>query len=175
MDYSFSLLADAEHLITRSNRRPAQSTLRRCISTLYYALFSSLSIDGVSYFLGNTNNYSNARKLAARSLKHDRMKKICQEFSKPVSNMKDTYKNISTSSNPSDLQLFCKIFVETQNLRHKADYDSEYTFAKENCLTQISEVRNALNSLQRCFKKHPKQLTNFMALILFDSEQRLVQ
>jgi uncharacterized protein (UPF0332 family) len=42
MAFADDLLADAHHLASRGGKRPNQSSLRRAVSTAYYALFHLL-------------------------------------------------------------------------------------------------------------------------------------
>ena len=52
------LLEQAQHLLRREKRRPKQASLRRAISTAYYALFHLLVFDAARVFLGSIKDQS---------------------------------------------------------------------------------------------------------------------
>jgi hypothetical protein len=85
MPFADDLLEQSLHLANREPKRPRQASLRRAISTAYYALFRLLTAASVS-------NWKNVRQRAAlaRAFEHSRMKNACSRTeSKRVPDPKD--------------------------------------------------------------------------------------
>jgi len=69
MAFANDLLKEAYHLASRGGKNPKQASLRRAVSTAYYALFHLL----ISDFVANWKVKSQRDKLA-RLFEHGRMK-----------------------------------------------------------------------------------------------------
>src|SRR5260370_506909 len=69
MAFPDDLLKQALHLAKREPKRPRQASLRRAISTAYYALFHLLITEAVSNW-----RIAAQRPLLARNFEHNRMK-----------------------------------------------------------------------------------------------------
>jgi hypothetical protein len=50
---------------------------------------------------------------------------------------------------PDDLRLVAKTFVDLQDARHKADYDTAKSFTRDEVQTHIREVRKAFEAWDR--------------------------
>lgn len=72
MPFPNDLLEQARHLANREPKRPKQASLRRAVSTAYYALFHLLSIE-------TPKNWKRPaeRSTVARMLDHSPMAKVC--------------------------------------------------------------------------------------------------
>lgn len=68
------LKKQAWHLATREPKRPRQASLRRAISSAYYALFHLLIEDSGRFLLSGTNR-KHMRETLARAFAHADMKK----------------------------------------------------------------------------------------------------
>lgn len=66
------LLEQARHLANREPKRPKQASLRRAVSTAYYAIFHLLSIETAKNWKRPAE-----RSTVARMLNHDAMAKVC--------------------------------------------------------------------------------------------------
>jgi hypothetical protein len=87
MAFADDLLEQAYHLLSKDHPNPPkQASLRRAVSTAYYALFHLLIDEAVG-------NWSVARQrgLLARSFEHRAMKKVCD----------DRIRNFYSSSQPA--------------------------------------------------------------------------
>jgi hypothetical protein len=122
MPHSRELL-DSALVLYRTNPE-TQATMRRAISTAYYALFHFLIEDACANW---TRPEQRAR--LARMFEHRRMAEASR------SRVKD-YKNAVGSA---EFLLFsvASAFSQLQELRHYADYDLSYTLA-------TSDVENAI-------------------------------
>jgi uncharacterized protein (UPF0332 family) len=141
MPFAEHLLEQAEHLAKREKQRPRQASLRRAVSTAYYALFHLLIHEA-------TGNWKRAaqRPLLARGFEHGRMKAACEKKRSEIRT------HLRTTAPPADLMIarhlfaVVDIFIKSQDLRHKADYDDSTAWTRSEVLTQISKVADAFQS-----------------------------
>ena len=104
------LLEQAQHLATRDRTRPKQASLRRAVSTGYYALFHRIIAEA-------TFNWKRAayRDALARVFEHGRMKSACTRQAASSRRTADAAK--------ISLGVVAEAFVKAQQKRHLADYD----------------------------------------------------
>jgi hypothetical protein len=81
MSLASDLLEQAQHLSRRERRRPRQASLRRAISTAYYALFHLLIDDATSTLVSRAE----LRARFARAFDHGDMKNASRAFVNPQS------------------------------------------------------------------------------------------
>ena len=107
MAFPDDLLKDAFHLAARGGNNPKQSSLRRAVSTAYYALFHLLIAD----FVLNWKTEDQRVRLG-RMFDHSKMKNAI-------------FKPEGSSATPveADLIKVISAFARLQNDRHTADYD----------------------------------------------------
>ena len=72
MSFPDDLLEQAYHLANREPESPKQASLRRAISTAYYALFHMLVDEAVGKW-----TVERQRSILARTFDHGKMKRIC--------------------------------------------------------------------------------------------------
>jgi hypothetical protein len=74
MSFADDLLKQAYHLARKERKNPKQASLRRAVSTAYYALFHLLIDEAVG-------NWSVARQrsLLARTFDHGPMRRVCDD------------------------------------------------------------------------------------------------
>jgi uncharacterized protein (UPF0332 family) len=134
MPFANDLLEQSRHLANREPKRPRQASLRRAISTAYYALFHLLTTAGVSKW-----KIVRQRAALARAFDHRKMKDACSKF-KP-----EQYPN-ATAASVRHLQAIEKAFIELQQHRHTADYDNSKKWARTEVLAQIQSAQAAFDS-----------------------------
>jgi hypothetical protein len=78
MSLHHDLLEQAEHLARREKLRPKQASLRRAISSAYYALFHLL-VDAATRFIA-TGSRDGLRRQLARNFDNAAMKSASQAF-----------------------------------------------------------------------------------------------
>ena len=134
MPFADDLLEQARHLASREPKRPRQASLRRAISTAYYALFHLLTTAGVS-------NWKTVRHrpALARAFDHQKMNRACSQTKG------------KKFPNPSDasvryLKVVANTFIELQQHRHTADYDNSKKWTRTEVLTQIEAAQAAFDS-----------------------------
>jgi uncharacterized protein (UPF0332 family) len=123
MSFPEDLLQQAYVLADHESTEPKQASLRRAVSTAYYALFHLLIDEAVSKWA-----VERQRSQLARTFGHERMKKTCAEV------VKDFRNGINY---PGGLNTVALNFIQLQDLRHTADYDNSTQWSR-------TDVHNAL-------------------------------
>jgi len=149
MPFADDLLEQAHHLTTREVGRPKQASLRRGVSTAYYALFHLLIDEAVSQW-----SVERQRSILARTFDHGKMKVICDgvlETAKGGGNL------------PAELRMVASNFIRLQQRRHVADYDNAMDWSRtdvENVLTLVTDAFEAWRSIRTsdAAKDYPLQL-----------------
>ena len=127
-------LVSASRLLTSTpdpNTAPLPDSLRRAVSTAYYAAFHALANSNADCLIGTPTNrllehaWQRARRgldhtLARRNLEQDR-----HMFSPPV-------------------QMFISTFAALQNARHTADYDASRQFTLTEAQSWIDRAEEAI-------------------------------
>jgi uncharacterized protein (UPF0332 family) len=124
MPFSDDLLKQAADLARKERTRPRQASLRRAVSTAYYAVFHLLIHDAVRHWTP-----SRQRDILAREFEHGAMRKAIER---------------TRASLIPDLKIVGVAFVELQQSRHLADYDNSKTWTRTQVLTEISKARTAI-------------------------------
>ena len=128
-----ALLELARHIVEHRSRRPSQVSLRRALSTTYYALFHALAQNGADELVGKTASLrdSEAWLLAYRGIEHGRASSV--------------FRNGSFMARfPPAIRKFGRFFVVMQTNRQLADYHPHKRFAKHFVLDCISDAERAI-------------------------------
>lgn len=144
MPYPNDLLEQARHLANREPKRPKQASLRRAVSTAYYALFHLLGIE-----LAKNWKRVTERSILARMLEHGRMNSVCAAKSKslaahfrrrpaPPANRELTVLK--------HLNVIAETFVQMYQQRQIADYDNSKKWGRTDVLQKIDSVEAAFQS-----------------------------
>jgi hypothetical protein len=164
------LLDLAEHLSNRERRRPKQASLRRSVSSSYYALFHLLTSESVS--LVGPRLQPPAQRKIQRWFDHGEMKRVCGMFSAAA-----TPKQVNSvlgSPVSNDLQLVARSFANLQEARHGADYDLETVWSRVATQDILQIARDAFSAWTRVRNTHEANVFA-MALLsvrLFDRADR---
>jgi uncharacterized protein (UPF0332 family) len=143
MPFAEHLLEQAQHLASREKKRPRQASLRRAVSTAYYALFHLLIHEA-------TRNWKRAaqRPLLARAFEHGKMKSACDK-------KRSELRAFITSVPPpppreravaQHLYTIVDTFIQAQQQRHTADYDNSTQWTRTEVFAQIAAVSVAFQS-----------------------------
>lgn len=137
MAYHDDLLQQALDLIHKEPRRPKQASLRRAVSTAYYALFHLLISETVA-------NWKRAglRSELARAFDHGTMKSASIRIQQ--SNFTGQNGGII-----ADLKFVARTFGQLQEKRHIADYDNATFSMKNEALQQVLWTREAFMRWRR--------------------------
>ena len=134
MPFAEDLLEQAYHLARRERTKLKQASLRRAVSTAYYALFHLLIRDAVLNWKRNDQ-----RAALARAFEHGPMKKASQKI------ITGKFPG-SPPSTVARLQEVAKAFVELQEGRHVADYDSSTYWSRTDALKAVDRARAAFDA-----------------------------
>lgn len=98
---------------------PPEADLRRGVSTAYYALFHLLICEATVRIVTDTA----LRPRVARSFEHGKMQQVCQEYSRAavVGGSLTVRSGVVIAPQLMDIG---KAFVDLQQARHDADYDT---------------------------------------------------
>lgn len=132
MAFHDDLLEQAIHLAHLDPLHPKQASLRRAISTAYYALFHLLIDAAVS-------NWGRHNPGLARAFDHRTMKITSLRLLSPI-------EFPFTGEDPDvvvRLRSVAKSFVELQENRHLADYDNSTTWIATDALTLVKSAELA--------------------------------
>src|SRR5438067_763072 len=122
MGHPHDLLEQAIHLARREPKRPRQTSLRRAVSTAYYALFHLLIASAVANW-----KIARHRTTLAREFGHTHMEKVCKMTKG---------KQYPNPKLPEVLKLksIADTFVELQGHRERADYDNSARWSRTDVL-----------------------------------------
>ena len=137
------LLEQAQHLVMREPKRPKQASLRRAISTAYYALFHLLISEAVL-------NWRRAedRVELARMFEHTHMRSICankrdelnKEFKEKASRPNQE------EADKRNLHRVVNTFVQMHEQRELADYDYSSNWTRTDVLPKVEGVAAAFKA-----------------------------
>jgi uncharacterized protein (UPF0332 family) len=126
MAFADDLLRDAHHLAGRGGKNPRQSSLRRAVSTAYYALFHLLIADFVLNW-----RIKDQRSRLGRMFEHRKM-------------LNAKFQGGQGGVIEADLKRVVEAFGLLQDERHSADYDVDLIWVR-------SEVENTLETADEAF------------------------
>jgi hypothetical protein len=133
MAFADDLLAQAYHLAAMERKNPKQASLRRAVSTAYYALFHLLINDAV----GNWR-IVRQRSILARTFEHGKMRAVCETC----------VKNFYSSGQPAtevQLKNVARAFILLQQERHIADYDNSFVWLRTNAVAAVDMASAAFS------------------------------
>ena len=133
MAFADDLLEQAYHLANLEGGDPKQASLRRAVSTAYYALFHLLIDEAV----GNWG-VARQRSILARTFDHVKMKGTCD----------DHVKSFYSSGQPSSgvqLKNVAYTFVQLQEMRHTADYNNAVVWSRSDAIGAIDMASAAFS------------------------------
>lgn len=139
------LLLQARHLATKERLRPQQASLRRAVSSAYYALFHLLVTDASKLLAGNDKRLA---KLIARSFVHGEMNAACEVFTprgnppvvRPPAIVDAIFGALTV---PAELTRVAQAFRDLQTSRHDADYSTHLTWTRTEALSEVERAEDA--------------------------------
>jgi len=158
------LLDQAGHLVRREPKRPKQASLRRAISTAYYALFNLLVDDASRFLISGTAPHRDAlRKSVRRAFAHGDMKSVSKSFGGGTA--PSEWSAAVGGAVPADLKIVAEAFFELQEARHEADYDMRRTYTRREAEELVRRSEEAFKAWSRC-RKSPAAEAYRAALLL---------
>ena len=165
MSLARDLLEQAEHLATREPRRPRQASLRRAISTAYYAMFHLMIEESTSVLVSRPD----LRPKFARSFDHQDMKQASRAFA--VAQPGQLRALTGGVAIPPDLKDVAAAFAELQESRHEADYNTDRSFTRQETLDLVAHTRQTFAAWQT-IRTDPAARIYLAALLLWKKWSR---
>jgi uncharacterized protein (UPF0332 family) len=131
MAFADDLLDQAYDLVRKDGSNPKQASLRRAVSTAYYALFHLLIDEAVANW-----TVARHRSKLARTFDHGFMKRVCE----------DQVKRFYSAGRPASgvpLKDVAQTFIDLQGQRLTADYDNSYLWTQPAAEDRIQTTREA--------------------------------
>jgi hypothetical protein len=158
------LLEQAIHLALRERTRPRQASLRRAVSTAYYALFHFL-IREATRQIGPNLHEDNYNRVY-RWFDHGAMVRVARAFSEKIVRIPNS-KDVLIQNNGSEVQLIAFTFAELQEWRHSADYDPGAQFVRAEVVDTI-RIADHVMHLWPTVKNSPEADTFLLSLLLWE-------
>jgi uncharacterized protein (UPF0332 family) len=141
------LIAQARHLCRVEPRRPKQASLRRAVSTAYYALFHCLLSAAAASFL--PHRHRALRPSLVRVFKHRDMVEACQRLLRLRAQPAAMARLLGGAALPPDLVIVAQAFIGLQQARQDADYDLARRFTRTEALALVRSADEAIQALGR--------------------------
>ena len=166
MSLARDLLAQAQMLATREPKKPRQASLRRAISSAYYALFQLL-VDAASRQLVSGLDNTRLRHRVARSFRHNEMKNTCKDVAQwRANNPPKRFAGLLDAQPTAEWVRVAEAFVELQQARHNADYNVETKFSRDDVVTLIRTADRAFEAFDALDKTGAERRI-FLAALAF--------
>lgn len=143
MSLHADLLKQAHHLATKEPRRPSQASLRRAVSSAYYALFHRL-VDEATRMMISRHDRDALREHFSRAFRHQDMKDVCKSFASNQAPRKLTraFENLPLQPQLVDI---AQAFVDLQEARHQADYNTYRPIKRQEAIHLVELADKALD------------------------------
>ena len=135
MGLTLDLIDQAKQLATYQGTKATQASLRRAVSTAYYALFHLLTQDAASRWPGAAET----RTAIERGFRHSLMKSVSRGFQKPQ--WKDHHGAFRQI--PPELRSVAGAFGDLQEKRPTADYDNHHAWSPSDVREIVSRAEEA--------------------------------
>jgi len=155
------LLHQAHHLAVWDRAKPRQASLRRSISAAYYALFHLLSASSVRLTIPSA--LPGLQPRVARAISHTEIGEACRAVLRP--NPGSILLQLSPHGFPAEIKTVARAFVDLQELRHLADYDTDTIFNRPDTLLLVQQTEEAFAAWNRVTRFPEAQI--FLCAILF--------
>jgi hypothetical protein len=153
------LIEQAHHLALREKKKPRQASLRRAISTAYYALFHMLLHEAT--LLMFPHEPAQLRHRASRAFSHGEARSVCEQFARTG------IKDLTADPLEPALMEIAATFVELQEARHRADYDLAETFDRFQVVSYVDKAKGAIAKWK--IVKNTPNANVFVAALLLHS------
>lgn len=140
MSLHHDLLRQARHLATKEPRRPLQASLRRALSAAYYSLFHLLVDEAVRRMV--SASWHPLRDCLKRAFDHGTMKTVAQQFAND-SVAPRLSPGLQSESLQPELMRVAETFVDLQQARHDADYNTAWRASRSGTMGLIEQTEEA--------------------------------
>ena len=151
---SRDLIEAARSMAEMNPRRPTQASLRRAVSTAYYAMFHCLAYAAANALVGRDR--SPAWHRVYRALEHGRARNACEN-------------KRALEEFPPEVRGFADTFAMLQRARQRADYAlDEGVYRKSDVLGDIASAETAISRFEQADVRHRRE---FATQMLFRQRQ----
>jgi uncharacterized protein (UPF0332 family) len=149
------LLRTARRLLSRSTGQRGRlpgATIRRSISTTYYALFHFLVDDAGRFLIGSESKYGHRRRVLGRAFTHAGMRLAFEKVRGTVVDasvadlIRPTGSKAADVASPDFARQMATAFLEAQSQRHDADYDLNKGLSALDAHRVANEVEAAIST-----------------------------
>lgn len=137
-------------------------TVRRAVSTVYYAAFHYIAQSAADCFVGRANMHTARYALIYRSFEHTHLRRICVDLTKSTLSEK-VRRSLGRNSVSKDIQQFAEIFPDLQEARHLADYHPTQTFEPNDVASLASTAELAITAFNAA---DPDEKADVLALMM---------
>jgi hypothetical protein len=139
MPFADDLLDLAGRIASLDGENPQQASLRRAVSTAYYALFHLMIAEA-------TANWSQPelRPLLGRIFEHGKMKQACEK----IASGKPKIPPLEARTLEDHLRGVARGFIEAYERREEADYDVSRQWSWQEVVSLIESVEDTFQSWQ---------------------------
>jgi hypothetical protein len=148
MTYVDDLLSQSARLVEAPERgRPRQVELRRGVSAAYYALFHEVVDQAVDHTLKGRRPAAEVRSRLRRVVTHKAIKDAAGWLTqgKPPRVIEEM---LAATTAPRDLVLVCRLFIELQEARHRADYELTARWTLHEARLQVEKAKRAVTKIR---------------------------
>ncbi len=160
MNFALQLLSVARKLAIEPSEEAFQASLRRSLSTTYYALFHLLVEEAVATLVPSAPH--GLRSRVSRAFFHNEINKVCGQFSKQLT---PELKALLPAGVPDDPRIVAETFSELQQVRHRADYDPDFVTMRSFARVRLNEAARAFSAWERI--RGSDEATVFLAALAF--------
>jgi hypothetical protein len=162
---------DPQHLLDQARQliipppggRAREESLRRGISTAYYAVFHHVLTAAADQFAGEAYRGSPRYALVYRSVNPRALRQLCQELRK--STLTPKYQPfVPKVGFGTMLPAFAKAYLELYEKRHSADYDPAFPIKRRDAMQTLETAREAIGRFDR---SSPLRRRMFLTLLAF--------
>jgi len=155
------LLSQARILVTLDKTRPKQASLRRAVSTAYYALFHLMLGACIQRFSPTQPAALGPR--IARALAHAEMKEVCLPISRSAPGA--IFATLVPSGPSIELTRLAAAFILLQEARHLADYDLAAAYSRAEVSMLIDRTEQAFTDWKLI--QASEEASVFLSALLF--------
>jgi hypothetical protein len=140
------LLDQAFLLLNKETKNPKQASLRRAVSTAYYALFHLFIQEACANWRA-----PNVRDYLARAFEHKTMYKACTAAENAA------YPSSVSLQVIAKLRAVARAFRELQEQRHLADYSNATKWDRIKAAAKVNQAKTAFSDWKSIRKEHVAQ------------------
>ena len=145
---SRDLIEAARGMTELSARRPRQASLRRAVSTAYYAMFHCLASVAANALVGRDR--SPAWHRVYRALEHGQARSACEN-------------KRALAEFPAEVRRFADTFVMLQRERQRADYALDQgVYRKSDVLGDVASAETAISQFEQADIRHRREFATQM-------------